>query len=57
MPYYLIIAAKKAKIGDLQKYLFGYKNNKVTACTSKLYLHDNLDFTQTNTAITKEYIS
>ena len=57
MPYYLIMAAKKAKIGDIEKFLFKYENNKVIACTTKLYLDDKLDFSQTNTVITKEYVS
>lgn len=57
LPYYLVVAAKKANIGDLQKYLFAYKDKKITACTTKLYLDNKLDFSQTKTAITKEYIS
>ena len=57
MPYYLIMAAKKAKIGDIEKFLFKYENNKVIACTTKLYLDDKLDFSQTNTVVTTEYVS
>ncbi len=57
LPYRLIIAGKKAKIGNLQKYLFAYQGDKVVACTTKLYLDEKLDFSQTKTSITKEYIS
>ncbi|MFZ2719046.1 MAG: hypothetical protein WAZ12_04610, partial [Candidatus Absconditicoccaceae bacterium] len=57
LPYYIIIAAKKAKMGDLQKYLFKCENYKITACTVKSYLDDKLDFSQTNTTINKEYVS
>lgn len=57
LPYYLIIAAKKAKIGNLEKYLFTYQDNKITACTTKLYIHNELDFSQTWTDIEKEYIA
>ena len=57
IPYYLIIQAEKSGIGDLRKFIFKYKNNQITACTSKLYLTDKLDFSQTNTTIQKEYIS
>ncbi len=57
IPYYLIIQAKKAGIGDLRKFIFKYENEKITACTSKLYLTEKLDFTQTGTTIQKEYLS
>lgn len=57
LPYYLIIAAKKSKIWDLQKFLFTKKNNQIVACTNKLYITEKLDFGQTKTTITKEYIS
>lgn len=57
MPYYLIIAAKKAKIGNIEKFLFKYENNQVIACTTKLCLTEKLDFSQTKTDIVREYVS
>lgn len=57
LPYYLIIAAKKSGIGDLQKCLFTKKNNQIVACTNKLYITEKLDFGQTDTKIIREYVS
>ena len=57
MPYYLIIAAKKAKIGNIERFLFKYENNQITACTSQLYQKEPLNFTQTKTKIQKEFVS
>jgi len=57
LPYNLIIQAKKAGIGDLRKYIFKYENNQIVACTSKLYITEKLDFSQTKTPIAKEYVS
>ena len=57
IPYYLVVQAKKAGIGDLRKYIFKYENNQIVACTNQSYLTDKLDFSQTNTNIKKEYVS
>lgn len=44
IPYNLVIAAKKAKIGDIEKFLFKYENDKVVAVSSKQYVDISLDF-------------
>ena len=57
MPYNLIIAAKKAHIGNIEKFLFKIENNQIVACTSRLRINEPLYFTQTNTVIHKEYVN
>jgi hypothetical protein len=57
LPYYLIIAAKRAKIGNLENFLFKYQDNKIVACTSFTHSKDIVDFSQTKVVITKEYIN
>ena len=57
LPYYLIIMAKKAKIGDLQKYLFAYKDSKLVVCGTKQSVNDTIDFSKTNTVIQREYVT
>lgn len=56
LPYYLVLAAKKAKIGNLEKYLFKYQDGKIFACTSRVYMKEQLNFSQTKTPIQKEYV-
>ncbi len=45
MPYHLVIAAKKAKIGDIEKFLFKYENGKLVALSSQQYVDTSLQFT------------
>lgn len=47
MPYHLVIAAKKAKIGDIEKFLFKYEDDKIVAVSSKQYVDVTLDFDTT----------
>ena len=54
MPYYLIMAAKKAHIGNIEKFLFKKQNNQIFACTSRLFVNEPLHFTQTT--IQKQFV-
>lgn len=54
MPYYLIMAAKKAHIGNIEKFLFKKQNNQIFACTGSLFINEPLHFTQTT--IQKEFV-
>lgn len=58
LPFYLIIDAKKAGIGDLQHFMFKKSDKKdtIVACSIKAYITDKIDFSETNTAIEKEYL-
>lgn len=44
IPYNLVIKAKKAKIGDIEKFLFKYEDGKIVAVSSKQYVDVTLDF-------------
>ncbi|MEI8091844.1 MAG: hypothetical protein WCG98_06605 [bacterium] len=57
MPYYLIIKAKKAGIGDLSKFLFTWRNDTLIACGNKAYVDMPLDFSSTKTPVSKEFVS
>jgi len=56
IPYYLIIEAKKAWIGNLEGYVFKYKDNAIIACALKSNIDEPFHFSQTQTNITKEYV-
>jgi len=56
LPYYLVIQGMKAGIGDMSSYVFKYESGKITACTLKPYMDETLDFSETKTEITKEYL-
>ncbi len=45
IPYELVIAAKRAKIGDIEKFLFKYENGKIIAISSQQYVDTPLSFT------------
>lgn len=44
IPYELVIAAKRAKIGDVEKFLFKYENGKIIAISSQQYVDTSLSF-------------
>jgi len=44
MPYHLVIAAKRAKIGDVEKFLFKYEDGKIVAISSQQYVDTPLSF-------------
>ncbi len=56
LPIYLLLAAKKTGIGDLQTYLFKYEKENIVACTLKSQLSNPIDFSETGTIIQKEYL-
>lgn len=48
-----MIEAKKAKIGDIEKFLFKYEDGKIVAVSSKQYVDVTLDFDETEIAYEK----
>ncbi|MCF7835407.1 hypothetical protein K9M48_05195 [Candidatus Gracilibacteria bacterium] len=57
IPYNLVIAAKRAKIGDVEKFLFKYENNQIIAISSENYISEILNFDQTGNNIKYESIN
>lgn len=45
LPYELVIEAKKAKLGEVEKFLFKYEQGKIVAITSQVYTNTPLAFT------------
>lgn len=56
LPYHLITAAKKAGIGDVEKYMFGWKDGKLVVCSSQQYVGSVLTFSQ-DILLQKEYLT
>jgi hypothetical protein len=56
IPYHMLVKAKKSGIWNLQKFMFKYHNSKYFALTSWNYISDSLNFDQTKTSITREYM-
>lgn len=56
LPFYLLIEAKKAGIGDLQYQVFSYVDWGIIACSNKIYAAYPIDFSQTKIQLTRTYI-
>lgn len=57
IPYNLVIAAKRTKIWDVEKFLFKYENGKIVAISSENYVSEILNFDQTWNNIKYESIN
>ncbi len=53
----MVIEAKKAKIGDIENYLFKYENDKIVAISTWYHINDSLNFDKTNIDIDYEALS
>lgn len=45
LPYELVVEAKKAKLGEVEKFLFKYEQGKIVAITSQVYTNTTLSIT------------
>lgn len=44
LPYELVIEAKKAKLGEVEKFLYKYEQGKIVAITSQVYTNSKVSF-------------
>ncbi|HRX63766.1 MAG TPA: hypothetical protein P5060_01540 [Candidatus Absconditabacterales bacterium] len=57
IPYDMVIEAKKAKIGDIENYLFKYENNQIIALSTGYHINESLNFDKTNIDVDYEALS
>jgi len=57
IPYNMVIEAKKAKIGDIENYLFKYENNQIIALSTWYHINESLNFDKTKVDIDYEALS
>ncbi len=57
IPYEMVIEAKKAKIGNVENYLFKYENDKIIALSTWYHINESLDFDKTKIDIDYEALS